>query len=142
MKSIFHHFKVLSIAKNCLRPESAPLKLKIKLFWFFLIDFHGRQNGFESEGAAQQSWLVEKILTHLRSIFLLLIMDLYLYVNQTPNFSINRKLAASGLNNKLADLSQFTLIDFYTLKFPRKDIFEFAITIEALLKKCPDKKKC
>ena len=69
-------------------------------------------------------------------------MDLYLYVNQTPNFSINRKLAASWLNNKLADLSQFTLIDFYTLKFPRKDIFEFAITIEALLKKCPDKKKC
>ena len=69
-------------------------------------------------------------------------MDLYLYVNQPPNFSINGKLAVNRLNNKLADPSQFTLIDFYSLKFPRKDIFEFTITIEVLLKKCPNKKEC
>ena len=32
MKSIFHHFKGLSNAKNCLRPESAPLKISKAIF--------------------------------------------------------------------------------------------------------------
>ena len=28
IKSIFHHFKSVSVAKNCLRPKSAPLTIK------------------------------------------------------------------------------------------------------------------
>ena len=35
IKSIFHHFKGLSVAKKCLRPDSAPLRIEK-----FLLSFH------------------------------------------------------------------------------------------------------
>ena len=36
IKSIFHHFKELSVVKNCLRPESGPLKMVKNTFNFTL----------------------------------------------------------------------------------------------------------
>ena len=39
IKSIFHHFKGLSVSKNYLRPGSTPLKLKISLNFINMLGY-------------------------------------------------------------------------------------------------------
>ena len=90
IKSIFHNFKGLSVAKNCIRPESAHLnpqtssiykmvKHTLKILQILLQDFYGRFDHFVNTRGYRFKFTIFVLISSLISNFTTLLLKRHFY---------------------------------------------------------------